>query len=199
MFGIVRIGSASATPYEAWLEDAGERERALPRQGRVSVLRPKVSGSSRDPGCWDRGSRDDRRYKRGEEGLPPPARVVHDLEEGEVERQLLLRDPTMRAEPGAQQRPDALGRVDVDLAEPVAVVIARVLAAGVADGLVAVAPLLQAAVDVVLVRVHEGALGDGGLDHRPDRPLLHVGQHAEHDLAAALDEAEERRLFLGER
>src|SRR4051794_14376306 len=94
------------------------------------------NGSSRDPGCWDRGSRDERRYKRGEEGLPPPARVVHDLEEGEVERQFLLRDPTMRAEPGAQQRPDAFGRVDVDLAEAVAVVIARVLAAGVADGLV---------------------------------------------------------------
>src|SRR5689334_19962277 len=45
----------------------------------------------------------------------------------------------------------------------------------------------------------EGALGDGGLDHRPDRPLLHVGQHAEHDLAAALDQAEDRRLVLGER
>src|SRR3954454_9980707 len=41
----------------------------------------------------------------------------------------------------------ALGRVDVDLAEAVPVVVTCVLAAGVADRLVAVAPLVQSAVD----------------------------------------------------
>ena len=85
------------------------------------------------------------------------------------------------------------------LAEAVAVVVPRVLAPSVAHGLVLVAPLLQAAVDVVLVGMDEGALGDGGLDHRPDRPLLHVGQHAEHDLATALEQAQDRRLVLVER
>src|SRR4051812_32621976 len=37
------------------------------------------------------GSRDERPDERGEEGLSPPAGVVDHLEEGEVERQLLLR------------------------------------------------------------------------------------------------------------
>ena len=80
-----------------------------------------------------------------------------ELEEAEVERQLLLRDAAVRAQPGAQQRPEALDGVDVDLAEAVAVLIARVLAPGVADRLVPVAPVVQAGVDVVLVGVDEGA------------------------------------------
>src|SRR5690349_18622338 len=147
----------------------------------------------------DQGSRDERPDERGEEGLSPPARVVDHLEEGEVERQLLLRDAAVRAQPGAQQRPGALQRVDVDLAEPVAILVARVLATPVTDRLVAVAPLLQAAVDAVLVGVHEGALGDAPLDDGPDRHLPDVGQHAQDDLAAALEQAEDRRLVLGER
>src|SRR4051812_4664018 len=81
------------------------------------ILSPNPEGSSRDPGCWARGSSDEQPDEGGEEGLPSPARVVHDLEEGEVERQLLLRDAPVRPQPGAQQRPDALHGVDVHLAE----------------------------------------------------------------------------------
>ena len=84
----------------------------------------------------------------------------------------------------------------VDLAEPVAVLVARVLAPGVADRLVPVTPLLQPSVDDVLVGVHQGAFGDAALDHRPDRRLLHVGQHAHDHPAAALDQAEDQRLVL---
>src|SRR3954463_12429268 len=51
-----------------------------------------IRGSFRDPGCWDRGSRDERPGERGEEGLPPPPGVVDHLEEGEVGGQLLPRD-----------------------------------------------------------------------------------------------------------
>ena len=181
----------------------GARARAatvkvMPCEADAST-RENEGGSSRDPGCWDRGSSDEHPDEGGEEGLPSPARVVHDLEEGEVERQLLLRDAAMRPQPGAQQRPDALRGVDVHLAEAVAVVIARVLAPGVADRLVPVAPVLQAAVDVVLVGVDQGAFGDARLDHRPDRHLLDVGEHAQDDLAAALEQAQDRRLVLGER
>ncbi len=53
----------------------------------------------------------------------------------------------MRAQPGAQQRPEPLDRVDMDLAEPVAVLVARVLAPPVVDRLVLVAPGGQAGVD----------------------------------------------------
>ncbi len=66
-------------------------------------------------------SRDQARDEGAEQGFAAPARVVHDLEEAEVERQLLLREAPMRAQPGAQQRPEPLHRVDVDFAEPVAV------------------------------------------------------------------------------
>jgi hypothetical protein len=38
-----------------------------------------------------------------EKGFAASACVVHELEEAEVERQLLLRDASVRAQPGAQQ------------------------------------------------------------------------------------------------
>ena len=105
-----------------------------------------VKGPSRDQG-GDEGS---------EQGFAASARVVHELEEAEIERQLVLRDAAVRAQPGAQQRPEALDGVDVDLAEAVAVLVARILAAAVADRLVPVAPGRQAGVDVVLVGVDSG-------------------------------------------
>jgi hypothetical protein len=76
----------------------------------------------------------------------------------------------------------------VHLAEAIAVLVARILAAPVADGLVSVAPGLQPGIDVVLVGVDEGALRDGGPDDRLDRPLLNIGQHLQHHLPAALDQ-----------
>jgi len=124
---------------------------------------------------------------------------VHELKEAEVERQLVLREAPVRAQPGAQQRPEAFDRVDMDLAEPVAVLVAGILAAPVADRLVLVAPSRQARVDGILVGVDEGARGDGGADDRLDRGLLHVGQHVQDDLSAALDQAEDGRLVLLQR
>src|SRR4051812_15791928 len=85
-----------------------------------------------------------------------------------------------RYEPGAQQGPRPLHGVDVDLAEAVAVLVAGVFAATVADGLVLIAPGRQAGIDAVLVGVDASALGHGGLDDRLDRLLLHIGQHAQH-------------------
>src|SRR5206468_11247633 len=61
------------------------------------------------------------------------------------------------------------------------------------------APVLQPGVDAVLVGVHQRALRDRGLDHGPDRRLPDVGQHAHDHLAPALEQAEDRRLVLGER
>src|SRR5215213_4037891 len=127
------------------------------------------------------------------------AGVVHELEEAEIERQLVLRDAPVRAQPGAQQRPGPFHRVDVDLAEAVAILVARVLPTRVADRHVPVAPGRQAGVAGVLVGVDAGALGDGGLDDRPDGLLPHIGQHAEDQLPAALDQAEDGRLVLRQR
>src|SRR3954447_7912977 len=77
-----------------------------------------------------------------EERLPAAPGVVDGLEEAETGGQPLPPDAPVRPEPGARQRPEALGRVDVDLAEAVAVLVAGVLAPGVAHGLVPAAPLL---------------------------------------------------------
>ena len=66
--------------------------------------------------------------KGTEQGFAASARVGHELEEAQVKRQLVLRDTAVRAQPGAQQRPEPLHHVDVDFAEAVAVLVAGVLA-----------------------------------------------------------------------
>src|SRR3954453_5542812 len=142
------------------------------------------------------GSRDQARDKGAEQGSPAPARVVYELEEAEIVRQLVLRDAPMRAEPGAQQRPETLDGVDVHLAEAVTIFVARILTPGMADCLVLIAPVLQAGVDAILVGVDEGALSDGARDDRLDRPLLHVGQHAQDHWPTPLDQAEDGWLVL---
>ncbi len=55
-----------------------------------------VTGPSRHQAC-DEGA---------EQGFAASACVVHELEEAEIKRQLVLRDAAVRSEPGAQQRPE---------------------------------------------------------------------------------------------
>src|SRR3954470_22516097 len=102
----------------------------------------------------------------------------------------------MRAEPGAQKGPEPFYGVDVHLAEAVPVLVAGVLTPGMADRLVPVAPGGQAGVDAILVGVDEGASSDDGRDDRLDRPLLHVGQHAQDHWPTPLDQAEDGWLVL---
>src|SRR4051812_47126039 len=134
--------------------------------------------------------------ERAKQGFAATACIVHELEEPQIERQLLLRDPPVRAKPGAQQRPEPLDGVDVHLAEAVAILVAGVFAAPVADRFVLIPPGRQAGVDAILVGMDEGALGNRGRDDRLDRPLLHVGQHAQDHRTTALDQAENGRLVL---
>src|SRR3954463_4844773 len=141
-------------------------------------------------------SGDEARDEGAEESFAPAARVVHELEEAEIERQLVLRDAPMRAEPGAQQGPEPFHGVDVHLAEAIPVLVAGVFAAPVADRLVLIAPGGQAGVDAILVGMDKRALGYRGRNDRLDRGLLHVGQHGEHYLTTALDQAEDGRLVL---
>ena len=106
--------------------------------------------------------------------------VVDELEEPQVQREALLRDPSVGAEPGTQQRPEPFERVDMHLTEAIAVVIAGVLPRRMADRLVAVAPLLESAVDVVLVGVDQTPFGDRLAVDRElqdgGRPLAEDGQ-----------------------
>lgn len=71
--------------------------------------------------------------KLTEEGFAPAAGVVDEFEEGEVQRQLLLRDAPVWAKPGAQEGPNPLHGVDVDLAEAIAIIITGVFTVCVAD------------------------------------------------------------------
>ena len=58
---------------------------------------------------------------------------MDELKEAEIKRQLLLREAAMRAQPGAQQRPETIYGVDVDLAESVAILVLGVFATAMAD------------------------------------------------------------------
>src|SRR3954469_3378122 len=99
-------------------------------------------------------------------------------------------------QPGSQERPEAFHGVDVDLAEAIAVLVAGVFASTMTDGLVTVAETRESGIDAILVSIDVRAFGDSLLDDRMDGRLLDIGQHPDHDLAAALDHAEDRRLFL---
>jgi len=143
--------------------------------------------------------RDQARDEGAEQGFAVSPSIVYEMEEAEVERQLVLREAPVRAQAGAQQRPEPFHRVDVHLAKAVAILVAGILSASVADRLVSVAPSWQAGVDAILVGVDKGVRSDGTRDDRLDRGLLHVGQHAQHHLAATLDQAEDGWLVLRQR
>jgi hypothetical protein len=96
----------------------------------------------------------------------------------------------------AQQRPNTFHGVDVDFAEAVTVLVTRILATTVADCLVPVAPSVQTGVDGVLVGMDERTHGDRRLDDRRDRGLPDIVEPLQNDVAAALDQAENWRLFF---
>src|SRR3954469_8231245 len=192
--GLIRSG-----PMATAVRKPSRSESAMLLSG-ASSDRKKLSSSAlvgfRGGGAVSRNQACD---KGAEQGSPTPARVVHDLEEPEIERQLVLRDAPVRAEPGAQQGPEPLDGVDVHLAEPVTIFVAGILTPGMADCLMLIAPGGQAGIDAILVRMDEGAQGNGGGDDRPDRALPHVGQPAQDHLPTPLDQAEDWGLVLFQR
>ncbi len=121
---------------------------------------------------------------------------MDELKEAQVKRQFFLRDAPMGSQPGAQQRPEALGGVDVNLMEAVSVFIAGVLAPAVAHGMVIKPPFRQPPVDIVFVGMNASARGDEPLDQRANRGLLDVVQHPRHHRPTPLDHPENRRLFF---
>src|SRR5947209_5204762 len=155
-------------------------------------------GSYWVPGWWIVSS-DDCLHQGAKQGFAALTGVVHELEEAEIQRQLVLRDTAVRTQPGTQQRPEALNGVDVDFAKTVAILITGILTTGMAHRLVAIAPSWQACIDVILIGVNQRARCDRIADDRLDRCLLHLGQHVQNNLSVALDQAEDRRLVLFQR
>jgi hypothetical protein len=84
---------------------------------------------------------------------PASANIVDELEEPEIERQLFRRDVAVRLQPGSQKRSETLHGVDVDLAEPVTILVPGVFAANMVDSLVAVAETRKPGVNPVLISI----------------------------------------------
>src|SRR3954451_22411682 len=89
--------------------------------------------------------------ERSEEGFSASPGVGDELKKAEIDRQFVLRDAPVRTQPGAEQRPEALHGIDVDFAEPVAIVIAGILTPGMADRFVTIDLILQAGLDSLLL------------------------------------------------
>lgn len=102
----------------------------------------------------------------------------------------------MGSQPGTQQRPKALGGVDMNLIKAVPVFVAGVLTPAMAHGTVIKPPCHQPLVDVVLISVNAGSGGDEPLDQRTNRGLSDVLQHPHHHRSAPLDHPENRWLLL---
>ena len=82
----------------------------------------------------------------------------------------------------------------------ITVLILSIFATAVTDTCMRIAPLFQAAINVVvLIRVNTGTWCNGRLDQWFDRSLLDVFQHPNHHLSTTLDHPEDRWLLRGER
>ena len=85
---------------------------------------------------------------------------MDELEESQVQRQLLLRDSPMGAEPTSKQRPEPFEGINVDFTESVSIIIPSILGSRMTDRPVVVTPLRETVVDGVFVGVHDAPHGD---------------------------------------
>ena len=102
----------------------------------------------------------------------------------------------MRTQPRAEQAPHAFNRVDVDLVDPVAIVITRPFPVTVIHGDVCVAPGGHPGVDRVFIGVDDTAGLNGVQDMRLYGPLLNVVTEVERELSTPLDHPQHWR-FVG--
>jgi hypothetical protein len=102
----------------------------------------------------------------------------------------------MRSQPRTQERPEAFQRVDMDFMKTISILIAGVLACGVIDALVLIAPFRQAVIDVVCIGVDQTARRNNAGYHWQAGGLLDIRQQTDHDLAILLEQPQDRRFFL---
>ena len=134
--------------------------------------------------------------ERSEQAFAPNADVMHELKEAQVERQLFLRNSSMGSQPGTQQGPETLSGINMNLMEAIAIVVAGVFTPAVTHRMMIKAPILQWVIDCIFIGIHPGSRGDESLKERLDGRLLDIIQHPDDHRAAALNHAENRRLFL---
>lgn len=101
----------------------------------------------------------------------------------------------MGPQPGTEQRSKAFLRVHMNLMETIAVFITRVPAPAMTDRMMIKSPMLQLVIDGVFIGMDPRSGRNEGLDEGANRGLLDIFDHSDHNGTAALDHAEDRRLF----
>ena len=97
-----------------------------------------------------------------------------------------MRNAPVGPQPTAQQGPEAFQGVDVDLVETVAIFIPGILTLSMIDRFVAIAPLDQAGIDVVLIGIDERTGLDRLFNQGFDGDLLNILEHLNNDLTPSL-------------
>jgi hypothetical protein len=120
--------------------------------------------------------RDQELKERRKQRFASLADVVHELEASQGEREFLVGNAPMRAQPTPQERPKAFHRVDVHFAQAVAIVSAGQLASPVVATLMAVTPRLQTGINAVRIGIHPCPWHAGVFDDGLDGLVLPVGQ-----------------------
>jgi hypothetical protein len=91
----------------------------------------------------------------------------------------------MRTQPTAQERPEALPRMDMHFTKAGAIFIASTCTSSMVHTLMTVAPGLQTGLKAGLVRLHQRTWNDGVLKTGRDGCLRHLGHPMDHHLTTA--------------
>jgi len=102
----------------------------------------------------------------------------------------------MGSQPRTQQRPEAFNGIDMNLMKTLSIVVAGLFASAVTHRMMVKAPIVQWVIDRIFIGINPGSWGNDGLDKGLDGRLLNVFQHPDDHRAAALNHAENGRLFL---
>ena len=140
--------------------------------------------------------RDQELKERRKQRFASLADVVHELEASQGDREFLVGNAPMRAQPTPQERPKAFHRVDVHFAQAVAIVSAGQLASPVVATLMAVTPRLQTGINAVRIGRHPCPWHAGVFDDGLDGLVLPVGQAIDDHLTATLQHPKDGRSVL---
>ena len=86
---------------------------------------------------------DEQLNERAQQRFASPSHVVNELEKPKVERQFLLGNAPMRAQPIAQQRPEPFHGVAMHFTKAVAIFISGKFASAMVDAFMVIAPPLE--------------------------------------------------------
>lgn len=101
----------------------------------------------------------------------------------------------MRSQPGTEQRPKALHRVDMNFMEAIPVLVAGVFTPAMTHRMMIKPPVLQRVIDGLFIGMDARSRRDERLDQGANRGLPDILDPPDDHRAAALDHAEDRRLF----